>query len=97
MRHVAGAAANLLGLALAVETQDGRAAFAWLEQPQQHADCRGLARAVRAEEAEDAAARHLKADMVHRDEAIEAFDQAIHDDGGGALGSGLAAEIVHGR
>ena len=50
------------------------------EQPADHADGRGLAGAVRAEEADDLAAVDREVDMVDHGPAAEALGQALDVD-----------------
>src|SRR4030095_1529836 len=66
LAHVAEPVLPALGVLRAVEAAEaGDAGGGRGEQPRKHADCRRLAGAVRAEEAEDAAARNVEADLVH--------------------------------
>src|SRR5581483_5258115 len=51
------------------------------EQPAQHAKRRGLAAAVRPEEAVDLAPRHFEGEIVHHHLAVEAFGEARDVDG----------------
>jgi hypothetical protein len=53
-----------------------------LEDVHQHADGGGLARAVRAEQTEEVAPVHLKADVIHGDEAVVGLDELVNDNGG---------------
>ena len=63
-----------------VQAADGRASGSWLQQTAQHPDGGGFARAVGAEEAEDLAALDVQVDMIHGDEAAEAFHQVVDFD-----------------
>ena len=87
LAHVAEPPLPRLGVAHDVETAEplhrpGRGR----QQPGQHADRRGLARPVRAEEAEHAAARQVEADLVGRDERAEtAREVADLDEGAGRV------------
>src|SRR6185436_7822149 len=69
-----------LPLALDVIAVDGGLAAAGHEQPAQDADERRLARAVRAEEAEDLAARHLQRDVVERADLAEVLRHVLDVD-----------------
>jgi hypothetical protein len=50
-------------------------ALVGVDDPQQHAQRRGLARAVGPEHAVDRALRHRQVDAVHRGEPVEPFHQ----------------------
>src|SRR5205823_92330 len=64
LRDVADVAAHLFAFARDVETVDDGAPGGGNEQPAEDADQRRLARAVRAEEAEDLPARYLQRHVV---------------------------------
>jgi hypothetical protein len=81
LRHVADAALDLGRLLEDVVAQAGAAAAVGREQPAHHADRRGLAAAVGAEEAEDLAARDLHGEIAHHVLIAEVLVQAAHVDG----------------
>ena len=89
LRHVADVALDRLGLAQDVEAETGALAAVGREQPAQHPDRRGLAAAVRPEEAEDLAAAHRQREILDDVMAAEALVQAAHvDDGVGGVRGG---------
>src|SRR6266702_5626739 len=56
----------------------------WHQRARQHVEDRALARAVRADQAEDLALRDLERHVVDRGEAAKALDQALdYEHGGG--------------
>ncbi|KAG0767052.1 hypothetical protein G6F22_017715 [Rhizopus arrhizus] len=75
--HVADAAAQRLGLFRHRQAQHLDLPRARLQQAAQHGDGGRLARAVRAEEAVDLAARHGQVDIVHGQQIAEAPGQAL--------------------
>jgi hypothetical protein len=87
LRHVTDALFDLLGLLGDVEADHAPPAARWIEDPAQHADRGGLARAVRSEHTEDLAAIDRQRHVAHRDQVAEApgqlvrldHDLAIHD------------------
>ena len=79
--HVADAGADRDVVGVDRAAEEGRGALAGGEQAGQHLHGRRLAAAVRAEEAEDLAARDLEGDAVDRDEVAEAAGEALGRDG----------------
>ena len=68
---------HAIGMRASTSTpRDRRGARGRREQAAQHADRRGLARAVGAEDAEDLAGADREADVVHGDDVAKALDQA---------------------
>ena len=87
LRHVAEPVLPLLGVLGDVEAAEaGDAAGGRRQQAGQHPDRRRLAGAVRAEEAEDAAAGDVEADRVDGGEAAEPPRHAAHRDDRPAVG-----------
>src|SRR4029077_5877937 len=80
LRHVTDAALDLFGLGAQIEAEAGALPAVRREQPAQHADGRGLAGAVGAEEAVDRAAAHLHGKIAHHRPAVEPFGQAVDVD-----------------
>ncbi len=66
---------------LDIVPSDPRVSFRGRRQRRQHANQRGLARAVRPQQAEDFSFLHGEADVVHGDEIAEALREAFHFDG----------------
>ena len=81
LRHVADVALDLVGLGADVVAEAGAVALVGREQPAQHADGRGLAGAVGAEEAVDRAALDLHRQVAHDLAAAEGFGQPVDIDG----------------
>ena len=81
LAHVADAALGPLGVGDDVLAEDADAARLRGDRAGEHADRRGLAAAVGAEEAEDLAASHVEVDAVDGGEVAEALGQAAHGDG----------------
>src|SRR5438093_2740063 len=81
LRHVADDGLDPLGLAGDVDPADRGRPLGRREQAAQHADGRGLARAVGAEDAEDLAGGDVERDAVHRREVAEALGEALDLDG----------------
>ena len=73
-----------------VETGDGRAATRGREQRAQHADRRGLARTIGAEESVDLAGFDVEIDAVHRGHTLELADDRFTTYGGTVHGFSLA-------
>ncbi len=99
LRHVADLAADRVRLAEDVVAEAGPRAVVGLEQAAQHADGRGLAAAVGAEEAADLALGDPQVEALDHLEVAEALAQAAHvDDIGrhGAPGAGAAGVTVTG-
>ena len=80
LRHVADVALDLVGLGADVVAEAGAGALVRREQAAQHADGRGLAGAVGAEEAVDGAALDLHREIAHHRAAVEFLGQAMHVD-----------------
>jgi hypothetical protein len=76
----ADACAHALRVAAHVDTEHACTATVGSQQRGEHADRGGLARAVRPEEAEHPAFRHLEGDALHRFDLAEALHQLIGDD-----------------
>ena len=72
--------AHLLAVALDVEAVDGGVAAGRDEEAAEDADERRLAGAVRAEEAEDLAARDLQRDAVERADGAEVLGDVLNVD-----------------
>ena len=90
LAHVAEPVLPALGVLRDVDAAEARdAAGGRRQQPREHADRRRLAGAVRAEEAEDAAARDVEADLVHGGEVAEPAGDVAHRD------DGVAAHAAH--
>src|SRR5262249_17366850 len=81
LRHVANVALDLVRLRADVVAEAGAAAFVRSEQPAQHPAGRGLARAVRAEEAIDLAALDPHRQVAHDLASVEGFRQPLDVDG----------------
>ncbi len=81
LAHVADAALDALRVLRDVDTEDEPRARGRREQAAQHADGRGLAGAVRAEEAEDLALGHRERHAVDRGEGAEALGELAELDG----------------
>jgi hypothetical protein len=81
----ANSAHHLRQLLRHVVAQDGHSARVGVDQPEQHPDGRGLARAVRPQEAMDAAQRHVEIQALNGDVAALAVPvglaQAARGDG----------------
>ncbi len=75
--HVADPVLQGLGVLRDVDAEDARASGGGSEETAQHADGRGLARAVRAEKAEHLALPHGERQVVHGRERAEPLDQMI--------------------
>src|ERR1019366_5584366 len=90
LAHVADVGLDLLRLGPNVKSRHRSGAARRRQNPSQHADRGRLARAIRAEEAENLALLHFEADTVYGDEAAEALLQVLYDDGG------FVAARVHG-
>ena len=73
--HVADVALDLVGFAANVVAETGAASLVGSEQPAEHADGCGLARAVGAEEAVDLPASHLHGEIAHNLAPVEGFGQ----------------------
>ena len=80
LRHVADAAAQFFGLLRQVQAEHFDLAFGRRHQAAQHADGRGLARTVGAEEAVDVRLRHAQVHVVDGDQGLEALGQAARAD-----------------
>src|SRR5207244_810148 len=83
-------ALDLVGLGADVVAQARAAAFVRRQQAGEHADGRGLARAVATEEAVDGAAPHLHGEIAHDLAAVEGLGEPFHVDrdvGGGRHGA----------
>ena len=80
LRHVADPPLDAFGIARDVDAADDAPSRGRRQQAAQHADGRGLAGAVAAEEAEDLAAPHVEADAIDGDELAEAARQIAHLD-----------------
>ena len=78
--HVADFQLDAIGLADHVVAEAGAAAGIGTEQAAEHADGRGLARAVRPEESDDLAAVHVEIDMIHHHLAREGLGQVLDRD-----------------
>ncbi len=81
LAHVADAALGPLGVGDDVLAQDADAAGLRGDRAGEHADGRGLAAAVRAEEPEDLASGDVEVDAVHGGEVAETLGEAAHGDG----------------
>ena len=79
--HVADVALDLVRFGADVETETAPGAGIRGEQPAQHPDGRGLARAVGAEKAVDLAAFDLHRQVVHHRVGAERLGQPLHLDG----------------
>src|SRR5262249_19609304 len=77
LRHVADPRLDLLGFAADVEAEAGAAPGVGREQAAQHADGRGLSRAVRPEEAVDQPALDPHGEVAHHGAAGERFGQTL--------------------
>src|SRR5436190_1490768 len=77
--HVADAPLDAFGVAAHVDAADGRGPARRLEQSAQHANRRRLARAVRAEEAEDLSLADVERQMIDGDEVAEAPREIVDD------------------
>ena len=75
--HVADVALDLVGLAADVVAETGAAPLVGCKEPAQHADGRGLARAVGTQKAVDLPAPHLHREIAHDLAAVEGFGQAF--------------------
>ncbi len=82
LRNDADAAAHRVGIADDVVSGHHRRAAGGRNQRGEHADERAFARAVGSEQAEDLAALHREADVIHRQQRAKAFADALHVDGG---------------
>ena len=71
VRKHADAPADLLGLRDGVQPVDGHGSTVGTYESVEHADGRGLARAVRPEEAGDFAVSRIEADVLDRDDVAE--------------------------
>ena len=78
--HVADLELDRRGLGQDIEAEAGAATAIGLQQSAEHADGRGLAAAVGAEEAPDLARRHLERDAVDDGTIAETFRQAFDID-----------------
>ena len=74
-RDVTGAGVDLDRLAAGVEPEDAHLTLGGADQVERGPDQRGLARAIRADEAEHLAAPDLEVDSVKRLETAVALDQ----------------------
>jgi hypothetical protein len=81
LRHVADLALDLVGVAANVEAEAGPLAGVGRQQAAEHADGRGLAASVRAEEAIDRAALDLHREVMHDLAAAKRLRQAGDIDG----------------
>src|SRR4029450_4445535 len=81
LRHVADVALDLVRLPANVVTEAGAAAFVGGEQAAQHADGRGLARAIGTEEAVDLPALDAHRQIAHGLAAVEGFRRPSDIDG----------------
>ena len=80
LRHVADAPTRLRARRAQVESSDLQMAAGGWQQPAQHAECRGLARAIGAEQTEYLAAAHLERCAGNGGEVAElAYQIADHD------------------
>src|SRR5262249_50062693 len=77
LRHVADPAPDLLAVRGHVEAVDPRAALRRREQPTEDPNQRGLAGAVRAEQAVDLAAWHAERDLVEGADLAEVAGHAL--------------------
>src|SRR5438445_11912391 len=80
LRHVADLALDAVGVAADVVAEAGALAPVGRQQYAEHADGRGLAASVGAEEAVDAAALHLHRQLMHHLAAAERFRQSLDVD-----------------
>ena len=76
--HVREAAVQVDGVAPRIAAQHGRRSGVGAQQPEQHPDRRGLAGAVRAEEAVHLARPHRQVEPVERARRAERLDEALH-------------------
>src|SRR5690606_11281980 len=81
LRHVSQPGPDLLRAAGHIAAQHPRLAIRRAQQPQQHADGRRLAGAVRPEKAEDLPAPHAEADVIDRAAAAEVPRETLDLDG----------------
>ena len=93
LRHVADMHADLVRLGADVVAETRAAPAVGREQPAQHADGRGLARAVRPEEAVDRAALHPHREIAHHDAVAERFGEAFDLDGDVGRGHFFASPL----
>jgi hypothetical protein len=96
LRHVADAPARLDIAGIDLPAEQPGAALARFEQAGQHLHRRGLATAVRAEEAEDFPARNRQIDRVDSDEIAEAHGQPLGFDRQHIVMAGIAGRDHHG-
>ena len=82
LAHVADAALHALRVPRDVDAQHARGAAGGAQQAAHHADRRGLARTVRAQEAEDLALPHVEGEAPDRHEVAEALREVSQLDRG---------------
>src|SRR5207249_2849515 len=83
IRHVGEERLGFRRLAMHVESADPHLAGTRPEQPGEHADRRGLAGGIRAEEGEKFTARDLEVDVIDGDELAEMFAKSAGGNHGG--------------
>jgi len=80
LRHISDPAADFRGLLLYVVAEDEGPARRGPQQSQEHADGRGLPRAVRPQKPEYLPTMDAEADLVHRGEVAKTLGQSLHND-----------------
>jgi hypothetical protein len=93
LAHVADIGLDQLGLAHRVPAKHPRFPVAWIEDGRQHPQGGGLARPVRANQAEDLPRRHLQREAVDGSGPVEALGQAVGADGVHEQGSIQQSEV----
>ena len=82
LENDADPAAQRAGVAEQIEPQNGGRAAAWPNERRQNAEKRGLAAAVRSEQAKDLARRDAKRDVIEREAIAVAMSQLVSDECG---------------
>src|SRR5262249_9608500 len=82
LSHVADLTLDQSRLSAQIESETTSLSGVRSEEAAQHADGRGLAAPVRAEESEDLPALDANREIVYHDAIAEALAQAVHVDGG---------------
>ena len=97
LRHVADVLADLFRILGHVEARHGAPAGSRCQQPAEHADDGGFARAVGSQKTEDFALGHLEGNVVHGHEIAEGLDQVANFKGGAVLSGGGHRVRLFGR